>query len=72
MVGVLVLTIIAGVGVSTALAATYGKQFPRGVMVGVVEGDTQVAVYRVADSTNNTNCYVAIYGKSGASLSCVK
>ncbi len=72
MVGVFLAVIIAGLGVSTAFAATYGKQFPRGVMVGVVEGDTQVAVYRVTDSTNGATCYVSIFGKSGSALSCVK
>lgn len=57
---------------SVAFGATYGKQFPRGELFGVIEGTTQTAVYKLADPANNTVCYVAQFGKSGVAVDCVK
>lgn len=58
--------IISGLGISTvALGATYGKQFPRATIAGVIEEST--AVYKLVDGT--TTCYIT--GK-GFAISCVK
>lgn len=60
------------VGGSVAFGASYGSQFPRGELFGVIEGTNQTAVYKLADPANNTVCYVAQFGKTGVAMDCVK
>lgn len=53
-----------------AFAATYGKQFPRATLIGVVDTEIQTTLYKFTDGGNT--CYIAQFGKSGVSMSCVR
>lgn len=67
-VGLIVVGLLIGT-VATA-ASSYGKQFTRGTMIGVIENSNPTELYKIQDG--NTTCYIAQFGKSGVSLSCVR
>lgn len=69
VVGAIVALLFVGF-YTVSQAKSWGPQFTRGTLVGVVEQGVQGELFKIQDGANT--CYILMFGKGGSALSCVK